>query len=324
MELVQIMQLKRKLSHFNLMIYVAWQVSKRLLRDKRTLGLVLLGPIFYVFIFGYGFAGEIKHQPIEIINLDQKATRTIPFVNRKLELDIGTQLVNELKNDDRVSIKNVYTQENWTSTMFENAKQKVLDKKIKAVILIPENYSKEILNSIIYQENVTEAVILYLDNSNPQVGSIILQAFREAFQKALGQFQESLNFSIEYGYGENLTQLEYFSPIVIALGTFVFSLILALVNIIEERRSGTLDLLLQSPHDKSQIIFGYMVPFAVVASLQTIVIITVSALLFDVNYGSQLPSLFVAAILMSFRRLVWVFFFLRLLKQSFKQYSSFL
>ncbi len=46
-----------------------------------------------------------------------------------------------------------------------------------------------------------------------------------------------------------------------------------------------------------------MIPFAVVASLQTIVIITVSALLFDVNYGSQLPSLFVAAILMSFTSL---------------------
>ncbi len=282
---------------FTLTQSVAWQVFKRLSRDKRTVGLILIGPLFYVFIFGYGFAGEIKHVPIIVINLDEPSSKTIFF--RTIDLDIGTRVVETLLSDDRVEVTNLITHDNASTLTFQEAKQQVLDKKVVAVLFIPENYSAETIESIFSETTVPDNITIFLDNSNPRIGSIVMQAFSEAFQEALGEFRSSFQLEVEYGYGEGLTQLQYFAPMVIALGAFVFSLLLSLVNIIEEKRSGTLNLLLLSPQHKIQIILGYMIPFSIVSMIQTSVIIVVSMLLFDVDFGPQLPSLFIAAIILA-------------------------
>ncbi len=282
---------------FTLTQSVAWQVFKRLSRDKRTVGLILIGPLFYVFIFGYGFAGEIKHVPIIVINLDEPSSKTIFF--RTIDLDIGTRVVETLLSDDRVEVTNLITHDNASTLTFQEAKQQVLDKKVVAVLFIPENYSADTIESIFSETTVPDNITIFLDNSNPRIGSIVMQAFSEAFQEALGEFRSSFQLEVEYGYGEGLTQLQYFAPMVIALGAFVFSLLLSLVNIIEEKRSGTLNLLLLSPQHKIQIILGYMIPFSIVSMIQTSVIIVVSMLLFDVDFGPQLPSLFIAAIILA-------------------------
>ncbi len=282
---------------FTLTRIVSWQVAKRLSRDKRTLGLILLGPLFYVFIFGYGFAGEIKHVPVVVINLDEQASRTV-FI-RTIELDIGSQVSESLLVDDRVAVTTLITKENSTKLSLEQAKRLVLDKKVVAVLYIPENFSIDTIDSFFSDTVTPRNITIFLDNSNPRIGSIVMQAFSEAFQEALGEFRSAFQLEVEYGYGEGLTQLDYFAPMVIALGVFVFSFLLSLVNIIEEKRSGTLNLLLQSPCHKVQIILGYMIPFSVVSMLQTTVIIVVSMLLFDVDFGPQLPSLFLAAIILA-------------------------
>ena len=57
----------------NFALLIAIRLWKQLLRDRRTLALVLFAPIFYVVIFGMVFGGEIEGLPIIVINKDSDA-----------------------------------------------------------------------------------------------------------------------------------------------------------------------------------------------------------------------------------------------------------
>ena len=52
-------------------------VTKRVFRDlrndKRTLALIVIAPIFVMFIFGLAFSGEVKNVKVVVVNQDQGA-----------------------------------------------------------------------------------------------------------------------------------------------------------------------------------------------------------------------------------------------------------
>ncbi|MFX1533525.1 MAG: ABC transporter permease, partial [Promethearchaeota archaeon] len=143
--------------------FIAVRLWRQLLRDRRTLGLVIIAPILYVVIFGMAFGGEIENVPIIVINKDSDAQIFIPPASSIEIPSIGEQVLGNLENSSKVIVK--------TINAFEVAKQLVKDKEYVAAIFIPENFTYNLASPT--GENVS--IALYLDNSNPQVGGTVLQ-----------------------------------------------------------------------------------------------------------------------------------------------------
>ncbi|MFX0095423.1 MAG: ABC transporter permease, partial [Candidatus Hodarchaeota archaeon] len=143
--------------------------------------------------------------------------------------------------------------------------------------------------------------------SNPQVGVAVLQALQEAFQDASSEFRSNLGFDIGYAYGEGLSALEFFAPAVIGLGVFFLSFLLIIMNLIDERKKGTLALLLQCPYDKGEIILGYLGAFSLFSMLQTTIIIISTSVLYDISFGTSIwhyISVYITAIVLGWTALV--------------------
>jgi len=281
---------------------IATRLWKQLLRDRRTLALVTIAPMLYVVIFGTAFGGEIENLPIVVINNDSDARLVIP-PSSSIEIpSIGEKILENLENSSTVTVKTIKAF--WKQSLaFEFAKQLVNDKECIAAILIPENFTYNLASPA--GENVS--IALYLDNSDPQVGITVLQTLQEAFQSAASEFRSNLGFNIDYAYGEGLRTIDYFAPAVIGLGIFFFSFILVIMNLIDERKKGTLPLLLQCPHDKSQIILGYLGAFSILSMLQTTLIIVFASIFFEVSFGTtvlQYVSLYIAAVILGWTALV--------------------
>ncbi|MFX1424714.1 MAG: ABC transporter permease [Promethearchaeota archaeon] len=292
---------------------------KQLLRDRRTLGLLLFAPIIYIMVFGIAFGGEIEHEPVIVINEDSDAQipkiellPIYPFINiteQKVSA-LGAKIVNSLDESVKVDIT-------LSSLNYSDAKELVIQKQYKCVIWIPVNFTYNLAS--FSGENVS--VKLFLDNSNPQEGGVIIQAFQEAFQEATGELRENLKFDIGYAFGEDSTTLDFFAPAMIIFGVFFFSFILVMMNLIGERKGGTLPLLLQCPYDKGQIILGYLAAFSIVSMAQTTVIIFVARVMFDVSFGTSLAhyiSLYIGAVILGWNGLVLAIFLSSFARSEFQ------
>jgi ABC-2 type transport system permease protein len=275
--------------------YIAIRLWKQLLRDRRTLALMVIGPVVYIVIFGFAFGGEIENIPVCIINNDSDAQVTIPLVGSLNVPSIGENIVSGLDESEVTIITEM--------TNFTYAKELVINKEYFAAIYIPTNFTYNLASPI----GSLTSIELYLDNSNPQIGASIAQALQTAFQDAAAGFKSNFKFSIGYAYGEDLRTIDYFAPAVIGLGVFFFSFILIEMNLIDERRKGTLPLLLQCPFDKGDIILGYLAAFSILSMIQTTLIIIMANLLYGVSFGTgilQFISLYIVAVVMGWISLV--------------------
>ena len=292
---------------------ITLRLWRQLLRDHRTLGLALFAPIIYIIMFGVAFGGEIEHVPIIIINEDSSDVEIVipPPYNFNITVEsLGNKIIDYLNDSSKVDV-------NSYSGDFSEAMLEVENKKYICAILIPTNFTYNLASPT--GENVS--IKLYLDNSNPQIGVVALQAFQEAFQDATGEFRENLGLDVSYAYGEDLTTIDFFGPAMIIFGVFFFSFILVIMNLIGERKGGTLPLLLQCPYDKSQIIFGYLAAFSVVSMAQTTVIIIVANVLFNISFGTTLAqylSLYIGAVILGWTGLVLAIFLSSFARSEFQ------
>ncbi|MHA2304630.1 MAG: ABC transporter permease [Candidatus Hodarchaeales archaeon] len=276
---------------------IAVRIWKQLSRDRRTVGLVVFAPILFIVLFGVAFGGEINNIPIIIVNNDSVAAIGDAIIEN---LEISEKVEVELSNDD-----------------FDNVMQLVDDKNYIGAILIPENFTYNL--AFPGGENIS--VILYLDNSNPQVGVVALQAFQDAFQKAAGEFRSNFALELNYAYGEDLSTLDFFGPAMIVYGVFFFSFILVIMNLIEEKKGGTLPLLLQCPYDKLQIIAGYLIAFSIFSMFQTTIVILAAGILFNISFGSTILnyiSLYIGAVIVGWTALILAIFLSSFARSEFQ------
>ncbi|KRN93393.1 ABC-type multidrug transport system, permease component [Pediococcus stilesii] len=80
-----------------------------------------------------------------------------------------------------------------------------------------------------------------------------------------------------YVYGDaNTSFFDKILPILMGFFVFFFVFLVSGMALLKERTSGTLDRLLATPVKRSEIVFGYMLSYGVIAILQTIVIVLVT------------------------------------------------
>ncbi|MCD6484812.1 MAG: ABC transporter permease [Candidatus Odinarchaeota archaeon] len=117
--------------NFNNIKTVMFRIFKQIKRDRRTLGLMIVGPIFVTILFSYAFSGELKNVPITIANQDQ------PFKEM-----IASSIVEQMQENDSFNIiERKDTSINWSDFGIGT----------QAIVLFPQNFTRGLLTG----ENIT-------------------------------------------------------------------------------------------------------------------------------------------------------------------------
>ena len=93
------------------------------------------------------------------------------------------------------------------------------------------------------------------------------------------------------------------------------------MNLIGERKGGTLPLLLQCPYEKGQIVIGYLLAFSLVSMLQTTVVIVFSSLFFGISFGTEIShyiSIYLGAVVIGWTGLVLAIFLSSFARSEFQ------
>lgn len=248
----------------------------QILRDPRTLALVIVMPIMQLLLLGYAATNDVRNVPLAVFDQDRSpasrrlldAYRTADYF--KIEFDVNSE--SELRD------------------LIDSGKARV-------GMIIPPDYGEQVTG------NGSAQVAFVLDGSDPTVGATALSAGQLIGQQHATQVQVirlsqagagegGLELPIEVRtqvwYNPDLISAYFMVPGVIGMILFSITAILTANAIVRERERGTIEQLIVTPIRSWELVVGKLTPYVLLALFNTLEVLALGSLLFGVPIRGSL------------------------------------
>ena len=272
-------------------IAIAKKVIKELLRDKRTLAMMFVAPVFIMWL----------------MNLMFSASTT---VNVKLATqDLPTGLITKMDELDHVDIE--------TYQDLDQAKEALANEKVDAVISYKDGeYQVDYANTDASKTSMIRQVL------RPSIASEGTDQLLSRIKQDLPQLKldaKAPEIKESYQYGDKNTG--FFArmiPILIGFVVFFFVFLISGMALLKERTSGTLDRLLATPVKRSEIVYGYMLSYGIIAIFQTAVVVLAAIWLLDVEVVGSILNVIIVNVVLALVALAFGILLSTLAKSEFQ------
>ena len=251
----------------------------QILRDPRTLILVLVIPIMQLLLLGYAATNDVRNVPLAVFDQDRgpaarallDAYRTADYFRIEYDVDSESEL--------RILID---------------------DGQARAGLIIPPNYSQQLESDGVAQ------VAFVLDGSDPTVASTSLSAAQLIGQSLATKVMAerlarngqatALKLPIEVRtqvwYNPDLVSAFFMIPGVIGMILYALTSILTATAIVRERERGTIEQLIVTPIRPWELVVGKILPYVILAFLNTLEVLAIGSWWFKVPIRGELSLIF--------------------------------
>ncbi|MAT40730.1 MAG: transporter [Anaerolineaceae bacterium] len=263
---------------FRRMLTIVRKEWLHIIRDPRTLGLVIIMPVMMLFLLGYAVANDVKDIPLAVADLSHT--------------DASRTLVDKLTVSEFFKYTHVAQSENEILEMLDAG-------TVKAGLYIPENFGR------IVSTGGVGTIQFYIDGSNPTVAqtaqlaaeTISQSMSQEILVQRLERSGTGMHLSlpvdarIRYLYNPDMKRMNFMIPGLVAIILQIQTLLLTAFAIVREREQGTLEQLIVTPVRSWELMLGKILPFVVVAFVNVIMTVTVGAVWFGVKVVGSIALL---------------------------------
>lgn len=240
-----------------------------IIRDKRTMGIMLVMPVVELLLFGYAVTTDVKHLPMAV--LDQDHSRE----SRQLA--------------DAYRYSRVFDMDYLPDTVAEF--DRLIDSgQARAGLLIGRGYGEDLTRDGRAQ------VSFIVDGSDPTVASTALAAAAGVGQAQSAQIiqayaastgrqgitQLGLEVRPRVWYNPGMVSANFMVPALIGFILQVLTTMLTALSIVREKEIGTMEQLIVTPVQPLELILGKVLPYVVVALLVSVEILLVGSWWFSV------------------------------------------
>lgn len=249
-----------------------------ILRDARTLAILIGMPIALVLIFGYTITNEFRDASVAIIDHSDD--------------ELSQALVQHLTASGH--LKRVSSAQTISELEAEFRKNRV-----KMGIIIPPNFSRDF-----YSPSGTSIQFLS-DATEPNYATTL----NNYASQMIGRFQQihrpdptakppyAIKVSTRMIYNSSLVSAHSFIPGVVGLILMLICAMMTSLTIAKERETGTMDLLLVSPLPPLLIILGKITPYIFISLLNAAIVLLMGYYIFDVPVRGSLSLLMLSSLL---------------------------
>jgi len=274
------------------------RVMRQVLRDHRTVALLIVAPMFVLTLGAILFRSEPGAIPLGAVNEDQGVT--YPVVGT---IDLGQRIMDELAASDNLEM---------IELSIDEVDDRLRDGSVQGVIVLPEDFTAGFL------ENHQTELDLRLEGSNPTRSRAITAYVTQAAMETLaslagtgfglpgtpqaGDGDGSLPLSIEPTYlygGEQFDLMDFIAPVYIAILAMFLVFLLSCVAFLRERSLGTMERLAATPASRAEIVLGYMFGLGLFAVIQVSVILFYTVWVLKIHYLGSLALLFLIIALLA-------------------------
>lgn len=238
-----------------------------ILRDWRTLIILIGMPAIQLILFGYVITNEIKDVKIAVFD-QSKDIITLKMINKITSS--GYFKLHAYINDYN-EIEKIFRQGN-----------------IKEVIVFEPNFSKKL------QKEGKANILLLTDASEPNMANLIVNYTTGiindflAGENKLATLPMKIYPEVRMMYNPELKGVFMFVPGIMAMLLMLVSAIMTSISITREKELGTMEVLLISPLKPFHIIIGKVIPYVLLAFIIAVIIITIGHFVFEMPVRGSL------------------------------------
>ena len=248
---------------------IAWKEFVQILRDARTLAVVVILPVLMLMLYGYAINLDVKHLKLAVYDQDRtQASRDL------------TGVFSHSEYFDIVSHLNSYQEAT-----------DVLDRgQVKAALVVPLGFASDLASGR------AASVQLLIDGSDSTAASTAIGYANAMIQQhsaaiSLAAVQRAgvtggtvlpVDARIRFWYNPELRSMNFIVPGLIAVILMMLAALLTSMTVVRERERGTIEQLVVSPVMPRELMLGKLTPYVIIAFLDVIMVIAAGRLLFRV------------------------------------------
>jgi ABC-2 type transport system permease protein len=247
----------------------------QILRDPRTLILVLIIPIMQLFLLGYAATNDVRNVPLAVFDQDHSAA--------------ARALLDAYRAADYFTVAYSVASEEELIALIDQG-------EARAGLIIPPDYSTQLLG------NSSAHVAFVLDGSDPTVASTALSAAQLIGQAHATQVLQArlerrgqtaalappVEVHTQVWYNPDLVSAHFMIPGVIGMILYALTSILTATAIVRERERGTIEQLIVTPIRPWELIVGKLLPYVILAMLNTLEVLAIGHWWFNVPVRGDL------------------------------------
>ncbi len=219
---------------------LAFRIVDQLRHDKRTMALILFAPIIVLFLVHSILTSEDTTYKIGIISAPE-------------------DYIEQLTQNEDITVEVIDFSDADMDIAIEKAVNAVEAEEITAAVRV----SEDLANADIYLDGTDTTVA-------KQITGIIKSALSLTQREKLPISIAESEYRTTYVYGsEDISFFDNFGAAMIGIIIFFFVFLLAGINFLGERNSGTLEKMLSTPIKRGEIVIGYVLGFSILALIQT-------------------------------------------------------
>ena len=221
---------------------VALRIIRQLKRDRRTIGLITLAPIFLMFLFGYALSGEMSGIRLGLVDEGGHAILRSHFIG--------------LKDFDIIHLSSE-----------SDAEKLITEGELNGAVIIQRSEVKVLKDASSLQ--ISDAILAQVNAGiRDEMASFVSRPGFVLTQR--------------YVYGYDLDMIQTVGPAVLGLVVFFFAFIIGAISFLRERTQGTLEKLMASPLSRIEMVLGYILGFSLFAMIQSTTTLLVVVFAFGV------------------------------------------
>ncbi|TGA97953.1 ABC transporter permease [Sporolactobacillus shoreae] len=297
------------------LLAMARRIIHQILRDKRTLALLIIAPLLILTLVWYIFGAKTSEPNLAIINYQNsdllpafKASdyqRMSPLEAHQALADKKIDAYVDLKNPVKVHLEGSDPSRNGLAM---NKIQKSMQKVQQISITKMQTQLKSVIQNqqkaIQAQQQIMKQMTIAMQQYAPSILIAIQQQAPKPEQPAKMQAPEKVSLDVSYLHGnDSLNTFDAFGPAMVGIFVFLFIFMIGGVSFLRERTTGTLDRLMASPIKNYQIIWGYMIGFGLFVIVQSFILTCYLVYVLKIYNVGSIADVLIIVFILSFSAL---------------------
>ncbi|MEK4487813.1 ABC transporter permease [Psychrobacillus sp. FSL H8-0484] len=239
------------------------RICIQMVRDKRTLALMMIAPLVILTLLHYLLSADTSSPRLGVNGIEEELVEQLN--DKEIEVIQYDQLKNTnqvMKHDHLDGFLQIEGEEiHLTLTNDQPSTSKVLQTKVLQAISFES--AKEQANNL---SKFLQDIQSDLPNIPVNLGNT-----------------KTPDMHTSYIYGSSETTFfDQLSPILVGFFVFFFVFLISGIGLLRERTTGTLDRLMATPILRRDIVFGYLIGYGLFAIIQTLIVVFYAVKVLDI------------------------------------------
>lgn len=247
--------------------------TRELVRDPVTLALAVVMPLVMLFLFGYAINMDVDELALGLYDQDNT-----PASRALVARFAGSPYFDiiEYRHNTR------------------DLDRSLQQSRIRAGIVIPPGFGRALLR------DQPAPVQVIVDGGYPMVAGLGMAYIDAVIAYFPAPRPEPVEMQTRVWYNPSLNSINFVIPGLFAVILMAFPPLLTTLAIVREKETGTVEQIYASPLHSAEYVLGKLLPYALVAFLEILMVILVGFVWFEIPIAGSLPLLFVASLVYVF------------------------